>query len=723
MPLRESLLVIENDMVILREPIGEGSSSYCRLRLVPESLRTIVFVAFHANPIGGHMNYVRTFRAIRLRYFWPGMFQFIKDLCLKCPGCALSNRTHRPKSALVYSFPITSPMMVIHVDGYDAGAHSSFEGDKTYVVAVCGMTTFAVMEPVRSKDAKGFAAALMRILLRFGICHTIVLDKASTFRSVFEKVVELLQLNSHTISSENHNAMLVERVLRFVNKCLKILTNERDSVRIALEAILLSLYAWNSAPVIGTDMSRSLLVTGRAFSFPVDFSAARHLDLVSTPNDVENYARDQAALLAACRDIYRVLLGEHRAWHREYINENRPHPRIYQIGDIVFARRSTRSNAKSERVGKLMYPMTGPWRIVERLSGASYRIEHCLSPNRFDKKHASDLSPYPLELVPFQPVDGCDNRFSQIWRPIGKNPFAEAGLQGFDPSPPFRLPAHLADVHSEFEWPSVGELNDELQPFPWLSGEMESLPPDSEPYVADPVMYTGPPPEPLSVSPVIPSISDLVAAIIRSTDRLFFISHATSEPHREWRLVRVVFRDSVSLRPSCLQDGRFLVEFFVRHTADGRYNSANQRFWLQYHMPGDIASPLDTTETHLIRPSDTSEQLAARKGLIALRQWVNLTHESVFLHGPFEFASISGRKTRDRVSTDDWKVLDGLKSQYDNPAPTFDLPSYSVHVDRGVHCTFHCPSICTQLRAAAVYSQTTGDCLYPTKGHDTSQTP
>jgi hypothetical protein len=117
-------------------------------------------------------------------------------------------------------------MMVLHVDGYDAGAHASFEGDKTYVVAVCGMTTFAVMEPVRSKNAEGFAVALMRILLRFGIFHTIVLDKASAFCSVFEKVVDLLQLNSHTVSSENHNAMLVERVLRYVKKCLKILTNE-----------------------------------------------------------------------------------------------------------------------------------------------------------------------------------------------------------------------------------------------------------------------------------------------------------------------------------------------------------------------------------------------------------------------------------------------------------------------------------------------------------------
>jgi hypothetical protein len=52
---------------------------------------------------------------------------------------------------------------------------------------------------------------------------------------------------------------------------------------------------------------------------------------------------------------------------------------------------------------------------------------------------------------------------------------------------------------------------------------------------------------------------------------------------------------------------------------------------------------------------------------------------------------------------------------YDNPPPVFDLPTYSVHVDRGVHCIFHCPNICTQLSAAALLTQTSGDLLYPDK--------
>ena len=58
-PLRHSLISVENDMLIFREPIS-GSNSYTRLTLVPRELYNILFIAFHANPIGGHLNAYRT---------------------------------------------------------------------------------------------------------------------------------------------------------------------------------------------------------------------------------------------------------------------------------------------------------------------------------------------------------------------------------------------------------------------------------------------------------------------------------------------------------------------------------------------------------------------------------------------------------------------------------------------------------------------------------------
>ena len=135
-------------------------------------------------------------------------------------------------------------MLVLHVDVYQAGAVKGLEGSEVYLIACCGMCSFAAMEPVSNASAKTFASALMRIILRYGFCHTVILDKDSKFMSVFKESLDLLNINYHVLSGDNHNSMLVERVNRYLNEGLCIMTNERDSVRIALEAILLFTGDW-----------------------------------------------------------------------------------------------------------------------------------------------------------------------------------------------------------------------------------------------------------------------------------------------------------------------------------------------------------------------------------------------------------------------------------------------------------------------------------------------
>ena len=131
--------------------------------------------------------------------------------------------------------------------------------------------------------------------------------------------------------------MLVERVNGYLNKGLKIMTNERDSVRMAMEAILLLRYAWNSAPIPGTDLLHSFVALGREFQFPIDFSTNKHFELTSTLSTIASYSRDLASRLSALCDIANLLVKEQHAWHREFVNVRFPDPKLFSIGNIVFA--------------------------------------------------------------------------------------------------------------------------------------------------------------------------------------------------------------------------------------------------------------------------------------------------------------------------------------------------------------------------------------------------
>ena len=383
----------------------------------------------------------------------------------------------------------------------------------------------------------------------------------------------------------------------------------------------------------------------------------------------------------------------------------RPNPRLYQVGDVVWACRQVKSDKKRERVDKLLYQFTGPWKITAHVDGASYEIQHCNS-NRKDKKHAADLYPIPENMVPFMPVDGADNQYGQLYKPIGLTPYAEAGIKGFQPPQPFKASAHFASIgtYKDFHFPTLAELIDDITPYPWHNEAKKLAFYSGDQIETLPVLaYTGPPPQPPTYSPpTIPTLPTLMASIISSSDKLFFVSHSFgNDSHREWRLMRVAFQDSVAFYPSYLQDGRFLVEFYILHDSDVRFNCINQRYWLQYHATTDIATPTSISETHLIRPSDSSNAYAKRHKLVPFRQWINLTHSDTYIHGPFDFALINGRQSRDRVSAIDWDALRSHKDMFNNTLPREDLPTYSIHVDRGAHVAFCSAVIASQLESSA----------------------
>jgi hypothetical protein len=169
-------------MLILHKPIF-GSTLYTRLQLVPQEMYNILFIAYHTNAIGGHLNVYRTLHRLRLCFYWPAMYTYIKRMCLACPGCVLSNPNHGKSSELVYNFAVEAPFLVMHFDPYAAGKHAGFEGSDAYLIGCFGMCSFACMEPVSNPFSTTFASPIMRILLRYSICLTAVLDKDSKFFS------------------------------------------------------------------------------------------------------------------------------------------------------------------------------------------------------------------------------------------------------------------------------------------------------------------------------------------------------------------------------------------------------------------------------------------------------------------------------------------------------------------------------------------------------------
>jgi hypothetical protein len=109
--------------------------------------------------------------------------------------------------------------------------------------------------------------------------------------------------------------------------------------------------------------------------------------------------------------------------------------------------------------------------------------------------------------------------------------------------------------------------------------------------------------------------SQLVADIIKSDDKLFFISYSPPNQTRcEWRLVQIDFPSTMKLHPSCLQDGKFLVQFYIQHFIDSSVNLTDQRFWLEYHSTSN--SKTLGSQYHLIPPTSLSPKVTKARNLV-----------------------------------------------------------------------------------------------------------
>ena len=80
-------------------------------------------------------------------------------------------------------------------NAYSVGKHSGFEGSECYFIGCCGMCSFTCMEPITRASATTFVSAIMKILLRYGFCHTVVLDKDSKFFGICREAIDLLKIN------------------------------------------------------------------------------------------------------------------------------------------------------------------------------------------------------------------------------------------------------------------------------------------------------------------------------------------------------------------------------------------------------------------------------------------------------------------------------------------------------------------------------------------------
>ena len=173
-----------------------------------------------------------------------------------------------------------------------------------------------------------------------------------------------LNLNHDVLAKRNHKGLTVEHFHRFLNKSITIAAEDRGTNDIFVLDGIAAGYAWNSAPIDGTDILRSIPAIGRELHFPIDIN-------LSTLPKFAHYS-GQAALDylkltdSSCHfssSILKILIEDRRTAHAERINNNQ-NVVVLEYGDIVMARTAIQSNKQKGKVVKICYAVRGPCQII-----------------------------------------------------------------------------------------------------------------------------------------------------------------------------------------------------------------------------------------------------------------------------------------------------------------------------------------------------------------------
>ncbi|CAJ1965608.1 unnamed protein product [Cylindrotheca closterium] len=107
-----------------------------------------------------------------------------------------------------------------------------------------------------------------------GLPRLILIDEGSENKDQFTALCDTIGIAYHTVSPENHDGMLCERFHKYLNKVQRIGAADMNTYKEWAMNTMFGTYAWNAAPVDGTDIQRAFAAVARHFKFPLDNAAA-----------------------------------------------------------------------------------------------------------------------------------------------------------------------------------------------------------------------------------------------------------------------------------------------------------------------------------------------------------------------------------------------------------------------------------------------------------------
>lgn len=341
------------------------------LLVVPRELRHDVLARSHDDAFGGHLAFDKTYGRIARRYFWFDMYTDVRRHVETCVVCQQRKTPRRPGAGLLQPIVVTEPWSTVAMDF--VGPLPQSRGGNKFVLVITDHGTkwveaFATPDTTAETTARIF---LREVICRYGAPRRLLSDQGANFLS---RVVQVLCdvhgiLRSRTTAYHPQTDGLTERFNHtLANMLASFVGTAGDDWDEHLPELL---FAYRTAPQPSIGDTPFYLTYGREPYTPLDVALGLRLNPGDDYDDVADYrARHVSTLRAALAAAKDVRVAAHERQRLEY--DARHRDVVFKVGQLVWLFTPAVAPARSR---KLVRPWKGPFRVLERASAVTYRLE------------------------------------------------------------------------------------------------------------------------------------------------------------------------------------------------------------------------------------------------------------------------------------------------------------------------------------------------------------
>ena len=178
---------------------------------------------------------------------------------------------------------------------------------------------------------------MQHILIKFGLCHFVVVDDSTSFKRSFIAMCQTLNSHYDILTKRNHKDFTVEHFYPFLKR-FTIATEVGGTNEIFVPTSIDADYTRNSTPINGTDIIRSIPALDRELHFTIDIYLHDILKMTqNNDHDALKYIKIAESSRNFPSSILKSLIQDHRKTYTERIKNIR-NLIVLKVSDILMAR-------------------------------------------------------------------------------------------------------------------------------------------------------------------------------------------------------------------------------------------------------------------------------------------------------------------------------------------------------------------------------------------------